>query len=246
MAARVRGNPNPSWPFFCACDTGGGMYLLYVDESGDPGPAGSRFLILGEAPLFEGKWLPVEHDLRSLISRYFPAGPKPSEIHLAELRKGKKEFRLLSPAQRGSLLQEFCQLARSLLSSELVMFSVIADKPDWFAALICSCGAGMPKAHRARESSSPTRTSPRCPKRSRPTSESTNAVDTVGTFSTTLSRRCFFWHRMSPQESNLRTSRRTRFGDWSQPMTIALAASSRRSSIASRSIRESTRENGTA
>ena len=69
-----------------------GMYLLYVDESGDPGPTGSRFLILGAAALFEGKWLPVERELRVLIDKYFPAGPKPTEIHLSELRKGKKEF----------------------------------------------------------------------------------------------------------------------------------------------------------
>jgi len=42
------------------------MYLLYVDESGDPGPSGSAFLILGAASLFEGKWLALERDLRHL------------------------------------------------------------------------------------------------------------------------------------------------------------------------------------
>jgi hypothetical protein len=108
------------------------MYLLYVDESGDPGPAGSRFLVLGAAALFEGKWLHVERDLRLLIDRYFPSGPQPSEIHLSELRKGKREFRLLTSMQRNSLIDDFCQLALNLLSTELVMFAVIADKPHWF------------------------------------------------------------------------------------------------------------------
>jgi len=108
------------------------MYLLYVDESGDPGPAGSQFLILGGAALFEGKWLSVERELRLLIDKYFPAGPKPSEIHLSELRRGKREFRRLTIGQRSTLLNEFCQIAANLLSTELVMFSVIADKPDWF------------------------------------------------------------------------------------------------------------------
>ncbi|HEX3658119.1 MAG TPA: DUF3800 domain-containing protein [Pirellulales bacterium] len=110
------------------------MYLLYVDESGDPGPSGSRFLILGAAALFEGKWLPLERDLRALIDKFFPVDPKPLEIHLAELRKGKKEYRRLNPAQRISLIDEFCQLALNLLSIELVMFTVIADKPHWFAS----------------------------------------------------------------------------------------------------------------
>lgn len=109
------------------------MYLLYVDESGDPGPAGSPYLILGGAALFEGKWLPLERDLRNLIDRYFPAPPKPTEIHLADLRKGKKEFRGLTAARRGALLNDFCGLALNLLSTELVMFAVIADKVHWFA-----------------------------------------------------------------------------------------------------------------
>ncbi len=110
------------------------MYLLYVDESGDPGPSGSAFLILGAASLFEGKWLALERDLRHLIDRYFPALPKPTEIHLAELRKGKGPFRALTPVQRQALLTDFCQLALSLLPTELTMFTVIADKPHWFAS----------------------------------------------------------------------------------------------------------------
>jgi hypothetical protein len=108
------------------------VYLLYVDESGDPGPAGSPYLILAGAALFEGKWLPLERDLRNLIDRYFPAPPKPTEIHLADLRKGKKAFRGLTATQRISLLNDFCALALNLLPTELVMFAVIADKAYWF------------------------------------------------------------------------------------------------------------------
>jgi hypothetical protein len=109
------------------------MYLLYVDESGDPGLTGSQFLILGAAAIFEGKWLPLERDLHNLIDHYFPAPPKPSEIHLADLRKGRNEFRALTPIQRRNLLNEFCDLALNLLPTEFVLFAVIADKHHWFA-----------------------------------------------------------------------------------------------------------------
>jgi hypothetical protein len=109
------------------------MYLLYVDESGDPGRSGFRYLVLGAAAVFEGKWLPVESEIRSLLERYFPSGARPLEIHMSELRKGKKEFRHLTPAQRNSLIADFCTLALNLLPTELVMFAVIADKPHWFA-----------------------------------------------------------------------------------------------------------------
>jgi hypothetical protein len=128
------GQLEPQLAFFFWAMWNGAMYLLYVDESGDPGPSGSHFLILGAAAIYEGKWLPLERDLRALIDRYFPVPPKPTEIHLADLRKGKKEFRSLTPARRQQLLNDFCGLALNLLSTELVMFSVIADKPHWFAA----------------------------------------------------------------------------------------------------------------
>lgn len=109
-------------------------YLLYVDESGDPGIGGSSHLILGAAALFEGKWLPLERDLRLLIDRYFPAPPKPTEIHLAELRQGRGPFRSLTRGRREGLLNDFCQLATNLLATELTFFTVIADKGYWFTS----------------------------------------------------------------------------------------------------------------
>lgn len=109
------------------------MYLLYVDESGDPGPHGSDYLLLGAAALFEGKWLHIEQEIRSLIHQYFPATPRPDEIHFAPLRQGKPPFRSLTPAQRVDLIRDFCSLVTGLLSTEIALFTVIADKRWWFA-----------------------------------------------------------------------------------------------------------------
>lgn len=61
------------------------MYLLYVDESGDPGPNGSDFLLLGAAALFEGKWRHVDQEIRNLLDRYFTSLPRPDELHFAPL-----------------------------------------------------------------------------------------------------------------------------------------------------------------
>lgn len=108
------------------------MYLLYVDESGDPGQYGSSHLVLGAVALFEGKWRYLDADLRNLIDRYFPTSPKPSEIHLAPLRSGKQEYRALDAATRQKLLDEFCGIVTSLLSTEITLFTVVADKSWWF------------------------------------------------------------------------------------------------------------------
>jgi len=108
------------------------MYLLYVDESGDPGPSGSPYLLLGGAAIFEGKWRHVDGDIRRLIAQYFPSSPRPNEIHFAPLFQGKGVYQSLSRADRLNLIREFCRLVDSLLSTEIALFTVIADKAWWF------------------------------------------------------------------------------------------------------------------
>jgi len=109
------------------------MYLCYVDESGDPGPRGSSHLILTGAALFEGKWTAVRQQFEQLLSTYWPVGPRPTEIHLAELRTGKGAFRGLTPPLRARLEGDLCTSASNLLSTELRVFTVIVDKARWFA-----------------------------------------------------------------------------------------------------------------
>ena len=108
------------------------MYLLYVDESGDPGAAGSDFLLLGAAALFEGKWLHVDQEIRALISTYFPSDPRPRELHFTHLRQGRREFRALTPTRRQGLLADFCSIITNMLPVEIALLTVIADKAWWF------------------------------------------------------------------------------------------------------------------
>ena len=109
------------------------MYLLYVDESGDPGERGSDYLILGAVALFEGKWQEISDKIDGVVSRYFPGGNKPGELHFTELRSGKGEFRSLSKSRRGHFLKDYCFVMDRLLSFEIAFFSVIAEKATWFA-----------------------------------------------------------------------------------------------------------------
>ena len=110
------------------------MYVCYLDESGDPGPKGSEYLLLGGAALFEGRWSYLRDDIDGLISKYFPApNPRPPEIHMADLRRGKRAYRTLTPTQRNSIQTELCNIATSNLPTELRFFGVVAHKPTWFA-----------------------------------------------------------------------------------------------------------------
>lgn len=109
------------------------MYLCYVDESGDTGPGSSKHLLLGATALFEGRWGWVQDTLRRMIGGYFPPGQQPREIHCAEIRGGKGDYRGLSKATRTQILDDVCELVRSNLDSELRLFTVIIDKAYWYA-----------------------------------------------------------------------------------------------------------------
>lgn len=111
------------------------MYLTYIDESGDTGttPGSSRHLLLGAAVLFEGQWTYVRRDIDALLTRHFPAAPRPRELHCRDVRGGRNEFARIPRPQRAAILAEFCQIAMNMLPVELRMFSVIYDKTEWRA-----------------------------------------------------------------------------------------------------------------
>ena len=52
---------------------------------------------------------------------------------MADLRRGKKEYRTLSPDRRVSMIADYCQVVGQLLPTELRFFTAIADKKWWFA-----------------------------------------------------------------------------------------------------------------
>jgi hypothetical protein len=112
------------------------MYILYVDESGDPGIGkGSQFLNLTGCAVFEGQWWRIDSNLKDLISRYFaaPLNP-PSEIHAVDLFHRQNECRQLTAATRQALLSDYQGLITSFLPVEIKFFSIICDKNYWFRA----------------------------------------------------------------------------------------------------------------
>ena len=109
------------------------MYLCYVDESGDTGPRGSKHLLLGAAALFEGRWSYVSNDFSKVIGQYFPAPPRPKEIHCTDVRGGRGAYATLSRDQRMDLLADVCRVVTGMIDTEIRLFTVIIEKSSWFA-----------------------------------------------------------------------------------------------------------------
>lgn len=63
-----------------------GVYLLYLDESGNPDDAGDLFFVLAGAAVFERTTYFVSQDLDKVQATRFP-GQQPVEFHVAQLRE---------------------------------------------------------------------------------------------------------------------------------------------------------------
>lgn len=110
------------------------MYLCYVDESGDPGKAGSKHLVLGAAIVFEGVWLHVRAAIEHLLTSAFPPPmTAPPELHLSEIRKGRGAYGQLPVASRQKLFADYCQLVGNFLAKEVSFIAVGANKGRWSA-----------------------------------------------------------------------------------------------------------------
>lgn len=83
------------------------MYLLYVDESGQPkghGPGSSSHFVLGGLALHEQDCYPLARSLESLQARLLPAHPD-LELHATDMWAGRKEWARVPVNERRSLLQ---------------------------------------------------------------------------------------------------------------------------------------------
>lgn len=75
------------------------MYILYLDESGNPEDPADRFFVLGGAAIFERQTYYVSQALDRIQTQHFPGQP-PVEFHASKIRSGDG-FGEESPNKRG-------------------------------------------------------------------------------------------------------------------------------------------------
>jgi hypothetical protein len=74
------------------------MYILYLDESGDPNSwqQNKNFVIAGVA-VHEGQITLISQRIRAIQEKYFPGISVPIEFHATEIRNGKGIFSDFNP-----------------------------------------------------------------------------------------------------------------------------------------------------
>ncbi len=110
------------------------MYLLYLDESGDDSPQGTKHLILAGVSLFEGCWTKAKADIESIMRDVLPRRSPIPELHTSDIRVGRKEFRSVPQSVRFSILDQACQLVKSFSRAQISLFSVVIDKRWWISS----------------------------------------------------------------------------------------------------------------
>ncbi|NWF97294.1 MAG: DUF3800 domain-containing protein, partial [Candidatus Thorarchaeota archaeon] len=90
------------------------MYILYLDESGDPnGWQFQKNYVLAGIAIHEGQIWKLNNELDNIQSKYFPGISYPIAFHATEIRRGKGHFENLKPQIRDGILKEVCNVIGS-------------------------------------------------------------------------------------------------------------------------------------
>lgn len=92
------------------------MYLMYLDESGDPNgwQTGQNHFVLGGLAVHEGQVRAITQQLDAIQQEFFPGISIPITFHATDIRGGKDRFRGLQQGDRERLLGAIYQVfARS-------------------------------------------------------------------------------------------------------------------------------------
>ncbi len=103
------------------------MYILYIDESGNPDEPADKHFVLGGVAVFERAVHFLSAALDAIQTTHFPGAP-PIEFHASQIRSGKGFWRDIDRTKRETLLRE---IAKTVASAKGVkLFSAVIEKSD--------------------------------------------------------------------------------------------------------------------
>ena len=105
------------------------MYLLYVDESGDPTNPSDNHFVLGGVAVFERQIYHLNEALNELQRQFFPTATDPIEFHASDIyRRNKEPWHSLPRAKCEEITQSVYGVIRASHPAGVVLFSVVIDR----------------------------------------------------------------------------------------------------------------------
>ncbi len=105
------------------------MYLLYLDESGNPDNPADRYFVLAGDAIFERQSFFLSRALDDVQTRHFPGLP-PVTFHATDIRSGSKFWRTVDEGKRSAILQEIGDVIARANAPGLVLFGAAIEKTD--------------------------------------------------------------------------------------------------------------------
>ena len=103
------------------------MYLLYLDESGNPDDPADRHFVLGGAAVFERQTLYLQQALDQIQAKHFPQS-QPVEFHASPIRSGRGFWRSVPEATRTAVLQDLVAAVNAVPPPGIALFAAVIEK----------------------------------------------------------------------------------------------------------------------
>lgn len=115
------------------------MYLLYLDESGNPDNPADRHFVLGGVAIFERATFFVNRDLDDLQRKYWPSAP-PIDFHASQIRAGSGFWRSVPESTRQDLLRDIgVTIERSNRPGVLLLTAVVEKDAQLYGEDAIKC-----------------------------------------------------------------------------------------------------------
>lgn len=105
------------------------MYLLYLDESGNPDDASDRHFVLAGLAVFERRTYWMQQEAELIKAKHFPNAP-PLDFHAQPIKSGKGVWRRVDADVRAIVLANIGNIIAKAPQSECVLFGSIVEKTD--------------------------------------------------------------------------------------------------------------------
>jgi Protein of unknown function (DUF3800) len=103
------------------------LYVLYLDESGNPDNPADRHFVLGGAAVFEQTTFFLSRDFDNLQRKHWPTS-QPIEFHASPIRSGKGFWRSVPAAERETVLDELGLVIKNSNKNGVVLFAAVVEK----------------------------------------------------------------------------------------------------------------------
>src|SRR5438128_1709853 len=103
------------------------MYLLYLDESGNPDDPADKYFVIGGVAVFERQTFFLSQEVDLIQEKHFPGLP-PIEFHASHIRNGKGFWRGIDAPTRDFVLQDLGQALARANNPGVMLFSAAVEK----------------------------------------------------------------------------------------------------------------------